>query len=465
MDLHNSFDALDPHNPGFIELTTDSELDSVPDDGRDGVHADRRDAMEVDEGIGDGYADQQNAMEVDCPFPYFARCLDNCSLPGDIEAKGSFDHRLDFLLGDPGVDYEGTQGCEYEVSGAKGEPHWDRIFGYLLQHFGHIRLFQTVFVLVDNRDLTAPRTEQASLAHWPTVAAWWASRHALHGPARELCDLIFVPIGPSAGLEHVHPTWAGTFVLSALVFLFPGVHFVLLDSDCVPVTLFEVADLWKELSLVRDGLTPITTSSSKGQTASASDESVPKASKLSHDQWKHQTIGQGVLLVTEHNAEVNAGFIVAFASSHSSVIPEQRWRELLQALELGVDTDILQREATRIADFYWYYTGEFLSTRRPLKEIDSTECSAWIQTGLALTPFAGRVIQHTCDWTIAWSLIGEWTSQEIFLPPAGEWPRNGHSRMLLEEFDCRRPCLLTWARACFEQGSLPSMLHLSKHKG
>ena len=30
----------------------------------------------------------------------------------------------------------------------------------------------------------------------------------------------------------------------------------------------------------------------------------------------------------------------------------------------------------------------------------------------------------------------------------------------LEEFDCRRPFLLTWARACFEQGSLSSMLHL-----
>ena len=62
------------------------ELDSVPDDGKDGVHADRRDAMEVDEGIGNGYADQQNAMEVDCPFPYFARCLDNCSLPGDTQS-------------------------------------------------------------------------------------------------------------------------------------------------------------------------------------------------------------------------------------------------------------------------------------------------------------------------------------------------------------------------------------------
>ena len=152
MDLHNSFDALDSHNSGFIELTTDSE----PEDIRDGVHADQRDAMVVDEGLGDGYADRQNAMEVECPFPYFARCLDNCPLPGDNETKGSFDHRLDFLLGDPGIDYEGTQGCEYEVSGAMGEPHWDRIFGYLLQHFGHIRLFQTVFVLVDNRDLTGP---------------------------------------------------------------------------------------------------------------------------------------------------------------------------------------------------------------------------------------------------------------------------------------------------------------------
>ena len=239
---------------------------------------------------------------------------------------------------------------------------------------------------------------------------------ALHGPARELCDLIFIPIGPAAGLDHVHPTWAGTFVLAALVFLFPGVHFVLLDSDCVPVTLFEVSDLWKELSLLRDGLTPITTSSPKGHMASASSESVPKASKLSHGKWKHQVIGQGVSLVTEHNAEINAGFIVAFASSHSSVVPEMRWRKLLQAIELDVGNEILQQEASRLTDLYWGYTNEFLSTRRPLNEIDSAECATWIQTGLALTPFAGCVIKHTCDWTIAWSVIGEWTSQEIFLP-------------------------------------------------
>ena len=89
-----------------------------------------------------------------------------------------------------------------------------------------------VFVRVDNRDLTELSTPQESLAHWPTVEAWWQSRLAMYGPAQELCDLLFVPIGYATGLQHVHPTWAGAFVLAALTFLFPGVHIVLLDSDC-----------------------------------------------------------------------------------------------------------------------------------------------------------------------------------------------------------------------------------------
>ena len=128
------------------------------------------------------------AMDIDCSFDYFTRCLDNCSLPGDAHASGPFDNRSEFSLGDPGVDYEGNNKCEYATSGAVGEPHWSQIFCYLLQHFVHVRFFNTVFVLVDNRDLTAPKTEQESLAHWPT------SRLALHGPAGELCDLIYIPI-------------------------------------------------------------------------------------------------------------------------------------------------------------------------------------------------------------------------------------------------------------------------------
>ena len=32
-------------------------------------------------------------------------------------------------------------------------------------------------------------------------------------------------------------TWAGTFVLATLVAIFPGINFILLDSDCLPITL------------------------------------------------------------------------------------------------------------------------------------------------------------------------------------------------------------------------------------
>ena len=81
------------------------------------------------------------------------------------------------------------------------EPHWPQLFCYLLQHFAHVRFFNTVFVLVDNRDLTTPKTEQESLAHWPTVEAWRASRLALHGPAGELCDLVYIPSIRQLGLN------------------------------------------------------------------------------------------------------------------------------------------------------------------------------------------------------------------------------------------------------------------------
>ena len=161
--------------------------------------------------------------------------------------------------------------------------------------------------------------------------------------------------------------------------------------------------------------------------------------------------------MTEHNAEVNAGFIVAFASSHRSAVAENRWRQISDTSGTAQGADVLKQEADRS-------TGSMSMTFWPhvdLEEIDSVECAAWVQTGLALTPFAGCVAKYTCDWTVAWSLIGEWTSQEVFLPPADEWPRHGHSRNLREEFDYRRPPMLTWARACFEQGSLPSMLHLA----
>ena len=105
--------------------------------------------------------------------------------------------------------------------------------------------------MVDTRNLMAHGTAQDGLPHWPAAVAWWHSRVQLIGPHQEKTELLFFPATEETGLHRVHPTWAGTFVLAALVSIFPGINFILLDSDCLPVTLFEAADLWKEAYLTR----------------------------------------------------------------------------------------------------------------------------------------------------------------------------------------------------------------------
>ena len=84
-----------------------------------------------------------------------------------------------------------------------------------------------------------------------------------------------------------------------------------------------------------------------------------------------------------------------------------------------------------------------------------------LQSGLALTPMAWAHTRNTVDWAIAWALIGEWASKELFPPPLhGNWPKHGHDGNLQEAYKQRRPCLVGWARAAFEQGSLPALLSL-----
>ena len=181
-----------------------------------------------------GAMNEEEAPEFHCPHYYFARELQRGELPRDGPAQGAFDNRSDFVLGDPGAHFGGEHTCEYPVSGAKGMPHWSHLFRYLFLHFEHVRLLNTVFVLVGTRDLTESSTPHESLSHWPTVEAWWKSRLTMYGPAEELCDLLYIPISQAAGLQHVHPTWAGTFVLAALSFLFPGSTWY-----CLTVTLYQ----------------------------------------------------------------------------------------------------------------------------------------------------------------------------------------------------------------------------------
>ena len=124
-------------------------------------------------------------------------------------------------------------------------PDWRKLFRWILSQRALFLPYHTVYLVTDNRDLQSEEVQTTpGLAHWPKVAAWWQERLRYVGPYGELTTLVFVHISEDTGLDRVHPTWAGTYVLDACVFLFPYINFGLIDSDCVPVTLFEVRELW-----------------------------------------------------------------------------------------------------------------------------------------------------------------------------------------------------------------------------
>ena len=226
---------------------------------------------------------------------------------------------------------------------------------------------------------------------------------------------------------------------------------MLLDSDCVPVTLFEVEDLWQEaLRLQHCGFPgPVPTSSWAGG--------------LNSDQQDQPTLRkpkeQGAILVTEHNAEVNAGFAVLRGSNHAPPLLEEDWQSI--PLGSGESQDLaIRKYKQKLVCEYWKVVATMVSHGRDDRDMTQSECQAWIQTGLALAPFCGHMMNTSLEWAVAWSLVGEWTTRTIFLPPKGEWPRQGHPQNLLSPYDQRSVPMLTWARACFEQGSLPSLLAL-----
>ena len=119
------------------------------------------------------------------------------------------------------------------------------LFRWLISQRALFLPYHTVYLVTDNRDLQSDEVQNTpGLVHWPKVAAWWQERIRYVGPYRELTTVVFVHISADTELDRVHPTWAGTYVLNACVFLFPTINFGLIDSDCEPVTLFEVQELW-----------------------------------------------------------------------------------------------------------------------------------------------------------------------------------------------------------------------------
>ena len=331
-------------------------------------------------------------------------------LPGDHHGRESFDTSARFVVGDPGARFGSAAPLEYEVTEEIGRPHWELIFEHILRHCGYLIEFHTVYVMVDNRDLANHKRQDSSLPHWPAAARWWHSRLKLMGPHKEKTELLLFPNSESTGLHHVHPTWAGTFVLAALVAMFPGINFILLDSDCLPVTLFEVEDLWTEAYLARF--------------PAYCESGIPEAhplrafARFSTDPQVVYTqsrvcstrMGQGALLVTEPHAELNAGLIVIFRSSHPPLFEWNTWSLRLRSSPGSVTDGEIKDEAANLAFAFWDRIGEFVMRARTDNELSPDEKALWIQSGLAISPLMGTYLQYSLDFCLAWALIGEWTS-------------------------------------------------------
>ena len=207
----------------------------------------------------------------------------------------------------------------------------------------------------------------------------------------------------------------GTFVLAALVAVFPGINFVLLDSDCLPVTLFEVEDLWTEAYLARFP--------THGESGIPQAHPLRALARYSNDskvvytqsQVSSTRMGQAALVVSEPHAELNAGLIVIFRFSHLFLtgMPGHS--------ASGVPQVQSQRMYTKKKPPTWplLFGTEWVSSSSDhalavSSELSSDEKTLWIQSGLALTPLNDTCLQYSLDFCLAWTLMGEWTSRVLF---------------------------------------------------
>ena len=384
----------------------------------------------------------------------------NESLPGDGFGRECFDTLPQFVVGDPSARFETHTPLTYETNGETGQPLWTEIFSHILKECAYLTAFHTVYVMVDTRNLKAHETAQDGLPHWPAAVAWWHSRVQLVGPQQEKTELLYFPATEETGLHRVHPTWAGTFVLAALVAIFPGINFILLDSDCLPITLFEAADLWKEGFLARFPLGAGKGLPQKHPLHRRRDYVNRPDVVYTQHRVNADRQGQGVLLVTEPHSELNAGLVVVFSSAHPSIFNWSEWTRRCRCLPDTEYNSLLSSASEKVVQEFLKLLTGFLHRTLSSNDLTPQEKQQWVQSGLALSPLVATCTQYSVDFCLAWALIGEWTSRILFPVPKGPWPRHGHAGALLRRYQARSPRMVAWARATFEQGALPSLLFL-----
>ena len=106
-------------------------------------------------------------------------------------------------------------------------------------------------------------------------------------------------------------------------------------------------------------------------------------------------MGQGALVVTEPHAELNAGLIVIFRSSHRPLFDWHAWSLRFRSSLGSVTDEELKDEASNLAAAFWDRIGEFLMRTRTASELSPDEKALWIQSGLAVSPL---MYTRTLTW-------------------------------------------------------------------
>ena len=178
-------------------------------------------------------------------------------------------------------------------------------------------------------------------------------------PARQACTG-YIP--PGLGLSSSLHWW-----------LFSLVSTILLDSDCLPITLFEAADLWKEGYLTRfppgagKGLPQKHPLHRKRDYVNRPDV-VYTQHRVDADRQ-----GQGVLLVTEPHSELNAGLVVVFSSSHPPIFDWVEWTRRCRRLpDTEFDSLLATASETVVQEFLRLLTG-FLHRTLSSQDLTSQE--------------------------------------------------------------------------------------------
>ena len=328
---------------------------------------------------------------------------------------------------------------------AASQVHHKTLFQWTVGNLSWLAQYDTVYIFVDNRALSGASPPD----YWQFFAPWIKSRCEVIGPYQEKTTAVYIPINSDTGLDQVHYTWAGAAVLEALCLVYPTVNFVLTDSDCVPTSLFEVAEL---VNLMTD-----------------------RASRA--EAMQHHTMASSsqcppaVLFMTESKAELNAGLIII--TGHTAT--------QLEDIDMDTDTpdasmpaasavhpdvcDTRAHKSRRLA-----HPADTKSPEEWVTELRNSRASFLATTavpedpaealrgGLILTPLLGCKARTPLDWTHAWAMLGEWAGKIAFpIPEDGTWPRHGHGIYLRPDYIHRTPPFLTWARPIFEQGALSPM--------